>query len=465
MKINPELMFERKADSREYITSNMKEAALNMPHTAILLVSGKAVPCGSIIYLRINDTSFCPSINIDIAKQAINGSFDNTREIVPGSIITFIISDGAGVVAMTFSADSVKDNEDYLSISGMLRVPDIFRKCSVSLPGKSGEALACLSQQMNVGFCTNIELQDTNDSMIWVNGHNSLADFCQYITTHSYKDDNSFFTSFISIDHNLYFIEYNRLFEKYAFKSDITNSFVINALPTAQFNKAQSYVDDNDKSRLIKESPYMLTNLNSYVGWNNYIDRWFVENGSQDSISSGDRIVVEYYDRVEDRFVSEFADVLIDRKKGMVPLNRGLVVDGSKEFEGIYDVHTYPMLDSDNHHPNFYWANSFNNLNLQSIRRNGICAETSLNTYIKRGTAIWVELYRSRNYTTDQSTNGEASDVTATNDNMILDYTKTGFYIVDGCEYIIENGTMTQRVHLIRRSMIPGPDSEVDVKL
>ena len=81
----------------------------------------------------------------------------------------------------------------------------------------------------------------------------------------------------------------------------------------------------------------MLTNLNSASGWNNYIDRYTLENNPQDSISSGDRVVVEYYDRVGDKFVSEFADVLIDHKKGMVPLNRGLIIDGQKEFEGIYD--------------------------------------------------------------------------------------------------------------------------------
>ena len=465
MKLNPGIVFEKSLDVKNHITDKMRQAAKDMPYTAILTVGGKLIPCGSIYYLRISDTSFCPSITMDIVKASVNGSIDNTREIVPGAVISFIISDGAGIIESVFSADSVRDDGDYLTISGSLRVPDMFRKCSVSLPGKSAEALACMAQQMGTGFCTNIELSDTNDAMVWVNGHNSTADFCQYISSHAYKDDQSFFESFISIDHNLYFVEYNRLFDKYAFKSDINNSFKINKIPTAQFEKTSSKADRTSIKDLVKDSPYMISNLNSTIGWNNHIYSYTLENSPQDAISSGDRVVVEYYDRVDDTFVSEFADVLIDHKKGMVPVNRGLIVDGSKEFEGIYDVLTFPMLDQDNHHKNFYWAQAFNDLNLKSVRRSGICCELTLNAYIKRGTAIWVELYSSQNKTTDQSKDGESSSEQAVLDDMILDYTKTGFYIVDGIEYIVDNGRMAQMVHLIRRSMIPGPESGVDVKV
>ena len=87
-----------------------------------------------------------------------------------------------------------------------------------------------------------------------------------------------------------------------------------------------------------------------------------------------------------------------------------------------------------------------------------------MNTYIKRGTAIWVEIYSSRTRTTDQSESGEASSVEAVSDNMILDYTKTSFYIVDGIDYIVDNGRLKQYVHLIRRSMIPGHDSNVSIE-
>lgn len=465
MKLNPELLFEKSLDVKNHITDKMRQAAKDMPYTSFLNVGGKLIPCGSIYYLKISDTSFCPTITMDIIKTAVNGSIDNTREIVPGTVISFLISDGVGLLETVFSADSVRDDGDYLTISGNLRVPDMFRKCSVSLPGKSAEALACMAQQMGTGFCSNIELSDTNDAMIWVNGHNSTADFCQYISSHAYKDETSFFEAFISIDHNLYFIEYNRLFDKYAFKDDINNSFKINKLPTAQFEKVSNKNGKDAKNEeLIKSSPYMLTNLNSASGWNNYIDRYTLENNPQDSISSGDRVVVEYYDRVEDKFVSEFAEVLIDHKKGMVPLNRGLIIDGQKEFEGIYDSLTFPMLDTDNHHKNFYWAQAFNELNLKSVRRSGICCEMSLNTYIKRGTAIWVEIYSSRTRTTDQSESGEASSVEAVSDNMILDYTKTSFYIVDGIDYIVDNGRLKQYVHLIRRSMIPGHDSNISIE-
>ena len=317
-----------------------------------------------------------------------------------------------------------------------------------------------MAQQMGTGFCTNIELSDTNDAMIWVNGHNSTVDFCQYIAQHAYKDDKSFFDSFISIDHNLYFIECNRLFDKFAFKDDIINSFKINKIPSTQFDKSGTDVAIGSKDD-IKDSPYKLTNINSATGWNNYFDNYILENNPSDTVTSGARVVIEYYDRISDSFISEFAEALIDHKEGMVPVNRGLVVDGTKEFEDVYDVITYPMLDTDNHHKNFYWAQAFNELNLKSVRGSGICCELSLNTYIKRGTAIWVDIYRSRNDTTDQSNDDSSSSSEAVSDNMVLDIPKTGFYVVDGIDYVVDCGQLKQYVHLIRRSMIPGPSASV----
>lgn len=463
MKLNPELLFEKNIEAKQFITESMRDAAINKPYTAFLFIGSKLIPCGSIYYLKISDTSFCPSITMDIAKTAIVSSIDNTQEVIPGTIILFLISDGVGLFEAVFSADSVRDDGGFLTISGSLRVPDMFRKCSVSLPGKSAEALACMAQQMGTGFCTNIDLSDTDDAMIWINGHNSTADFCQYIASHAYKDDQSFFEAFISTDHNLYFIEYNRLFDKYAFKSDISNSFKINKLPTAQYDKWGRDISNDSKKEYVKDSLYMITNINSAIGWNNYILSYTIENNHSDTISSGDRIVIEYYDRVANSFVSEFAEVLIDHKDGMVPLNRGLIIDGGKEFEGIYETITYPMLDTDNHHKNFYWAQAFNDLNLKSVRRSGICCELSLNTYVKRGTAIWVDLYKGRQVTTDQN-NGNSSVPEAVSDNMILDTTKSSFYVVDGIDYIIDNGQIKQYVHLIRRSMIPGRDNNIIIK-
>lgn len=461
MKLNPELVFEKSLDVRQYVTEEMRNVAKRSPYSVLLYVGTKIVPMSNIYYLRISDTSFCPSISIDIAKSSINSSLDNNREVLPGSIIVFLVSDGVGVMESVFSADSVRDDGDYLSISGKLRVPDMFRKCSVSLPGKSVQALACMAQQMGTGFCTNIEMEDTDDAMIWVNGHNDTASFCQYITEHAYMDDNSFFDSFISIDHNLYFIEYNRLCDKYSFKNDINNSFKINKIPTAQFDTSDSPQDEDSRKSLIADSLYMITNLNSSTGWNNYFSKYTLENRYHDSVSSGTKVVVEYYDRIEDKFISEFAEALIDHKDGMVPVNAGLVVDGEKEFDGIYETISFPMLDTDNVHKNFYWASAFNSLNLNSVRRSGICCELTLNTFIKRGTALWVDIYKQRVQTTDQSENGEASEQIATRDNMILDYTQTSFYIVDGIDYVIDGGELKQYIHLIRRSMIPGSESGI----
>lgn len=460
MKFNPEIVFDKSLDVRNHITEDMRKMAKQMPYTTILYVGTKLIPCGSISYLKISDTSFCPTISLDIPKVSLNSSIDNTREIIPGTVISFLASDGVGLIESVFTADSVRDDGIYLTISGNLRVPDMFRKCSCSLPGRSAEALACMAQQMGTGFCTNIELSDTNDAMIWVNGHNSTVDFCQYIAQHAYKDDKSFFDAFISIDHNLYFIECNRLFDKFAFKDDIINSFKINKIPSTQFDKSGTDVAIGSKDD-IKDSPYMLTNINSATGWNNYFDNYILENNPSDTVTSGERVVIEYYDRISDSFISEFAEALIDHKEGMVPVNRGLVVDGTKEFEDVYDVITYPMLDTDNHHKNFYWAQAFNELNLKSVRGSGICCELSLNTYIKRGTAIWVDIYRSRNDTTDQSNDDSSSSSEAVSDNMVLDIPKTGFYVVDGIDYVVDCGQLKQYVHLIRRSMMPGPSASV----
>ena len=93
-------------------------------------------------------------------------------------------------------------------VKGELYIPKIHNhiaKAYINLNSK--DALKKLAEDFKLGFAENE--CSTNDSMTWINPNTSTLNFIDEISSHSYRDDDTFFTSYIDKYYYLNFIDVN----------------------------------------------------------------------------------------------------------------------------------------------------------------------------------------------------------------------------------------------------------------
>ena len=93
-------------------------------------------------------------------------------------------------------------------VLGETRIPRLYNEVSKAFRGKTSyETLFDVSQELDLGFSSNEA--EVTDEMTWICPNISYYDFIQEVVSRSYKDDRSFFFSFIDCYYNLNFINLN----------------------------------------------------------------------------------------------------------------------------------------------------------------------------------------------------------------------------------------------------------------
>ncbi len=122
----------------------------------------------------------------------------------------FLITDIRGVGNSRVDAGGSEGRNIQYTFTGTLNVPLLTDSVISAKKGTSFDTLYSISKQIKLGFATN-ELT-TNDDMIWIQPNATCAEYISNITAHAYKDENSFFTSFIDRYYNFTFINlYNMM--------------------------------------------------------------------------------------------------------------------------------------------------------------------------------------------------------------------------------------------------------------
>jgi hypothetical protein len=150
-------------------------------------------------------------------------SFLNINYPKDGDIISIYIRSNVTVykpVRMDFSILSVDSNLStspegsliIFSILGECRIPGFYTEVCKAYRGKTSyQTLLDVSQELDLGFATN----DPNleDRMTWICPNISYYNFIKEVTLSSYKDDRSFYASWVDLYYNLNFVNINNQLE------------------------------------------------------------------------------------------------------------------------------------------------------------------------------------------------------------------------------------------------------------
>lgn len=427
----------------------------------LIEINGYKFKPDEIDYMELDETDFIPYIKVGVADHT--GVFTNKHYPQSKCILKlYIKSPNASLKAVrsdfiitdiTKTGNIFNDGEQLgmgftYSISGILNVPKLYNYTTSSINESSYDALLEISKITGLGFATN-EIS-TNDKMCWIQPNISYDDFIGKITERAYKDDSSFFESFIDRYYNLTFLNVANMtadlktddaaFDSVSyFKDDIINSA----------NKStDSTVKSNDSKTTLQ-----LSNFIGFKGTINHIKSYSLDTHQGNAlIDTPNKKNVYYYDiqmPENDRFVKYYVK----------PVRSSFVSD---EEISKNETNTWEGLETGNVHDNYIFSKTNNEQNLMDLKKTTLNVVTEgVNLNILRGMRIpllivsFPEIRNTYQQSDTESHEGEKEDDKS---EVTVDVNLTGYYIVSGMKIIYNNSTsdtinpFTTKIYFVRNN-------------
>lgn len=416
-----------------------------------------------ILYMEIDCTSFLPTINLNIKLK--NTALLNTNAIKDGDIISLFLRTTSDVITPIRSDFIINRNRvngyeinnpnsnTNIILNGELFIPGIHSsKDNLFTCGNSKNAIKDVCKKLGLGFAFN-DIDETNDKQLWFSPKKKVIDYINDLTIHSWKDEESFYKSWIDLYYNLNFINVNK-----CLVSDEDIDITIGTLTRTMQN--ESPIDTSEKNANIQAKVFSNGEMNKNTAFFIY-DITPVNNSSNITNYTGTKIQnsmfvhnQNYYNKGENPYIvldnvqmydpKKTDNFMILRGRNKYDKNNAEEGDMAHENINIEDINTqnvwrgiqYTISDSDNETKTDEWSgnvninynravthNKINNLELDKLYVKVMVAGPCLQ--VLRGEKIPIIIYYKDELTMNTSNS---------NDEKLYNVNKfySGYYFVDG---------------------------------
>jgi len=447
----------------------------NIPH---VVINGYAVTV-YLEYFTLSFNDFLPTVKFGFT--ALDNSFLSVNYPKDGDIVSVYIRSRSSAykpIRMDFNILNV-DAEVSSKLSPTLSDPDgtgsnlrfhILAECRI--PGlysnrrksfrskDSFEVLLEVASDLNLGFASNESQMD--NEMTWICPNYSYYDFINEVTETCYKDDASFFHSWIDPYYNLNFVN---LGNQFSFKRNPNwTALVPEGSGLGQIN-AEAIGTDPSSPELVKvplqirndslgqysfgiNGYILLSNSGQVANRNGYITRVSFYDESQDAQNIGTKIVSYDMETLTPPVVNK-GDIL---QKGRI-LENNYLDDKRVEWLGV--LNQYTEDDPTGVHKNYLHAQYQNKINTQDVSKFTLRVELeNYSPAIYKGMVIPVEIRviradsQYRKYNTGDIENSQSVQAGQAPVDVFL----SGNYVVLGMEIVWDQQRgMTQVLNLNKR--------------
>jgi len=331
------------------------------------------------------------------------------------------------------------DNYSF-SIYGELYIPKLYDNVSKSYSNVSSkDALLQLASDLNLGYAQN-EIS-TSDIMTWINSNNNSLDFMKHVSDHAYKDDDTFFTSFIDKYYNINLIDVT---EQLNINAEINNTYQ-NTTSGMQrnVNNERSEKSEGNTEFETDEVPIYLTNHPSDKGRPQFIKK-FNLSGEVGSIlqNRGYRHQIYYYDHKleSDKFTKFYVNPILI--KGYKNNDLSLIPDDEVLRNNL--IKKWQNIDYGNAHSEWNASKTINDHNNTELNKVKMTVETSgINFQIIKGSGLFVAMHddigeAKLQQANRDKTDGAVEETPVTDSTIVLNDTLSGRYYVNGTKYIYD---------------------------
>lgn len=430
----------------------------------------------NILSMTISMNGFMPTISLNLIFE--DSSFISRNMPKDGDLISLYIR--TSTAALTYLRDDFiitscnarnRSNGEMggnVSINGRLFIPGFDSKAGMNaITGSSKFVMKSIAKNYGIGFSTN-DFDDTDDFMTWIQCRESSESFINDITRHSWKNDTSFYKTWIDLYYNICYVNINKFLLSTENEEEIDITFATNILN--MYNQVENDPSPEKAQMTVK----ILTNMSEFRSTPFFIKKWNPVNNSssisliggysstsmtyvhnQNIINRGDWDCFETLTNIPayDQTKTDSEIILRGRTKyeaGKNPDNEMARVNhdyvgtyNNVEWTGI----EYVMSDGDenkssnmwsgNVHKNYNRAPYHNSQNINEINKiyiNVFCE--GLNLQVMKGERVPVFLMF------NNSLDNDIYNASSKNDEpRMFNRFYSGYYIVDSVEYIYKPPT------------------------
>ena len=418
------------------------EWALDIGRYPYIVIKGLVLPTDFTTKIVLHNDQFIPKIEI-FFKEPTFKLIDPLFPIDDEIISLFIQSSSESLMPVRmdfkiteFNAVVTEDDMNYV-ITGLLNVNYLYLQESYVKNETSFNLLRTLAKKAGLGFASNID--DTNDLMPWINTYGTNMDFIQSVVRNSYKSDNSFMLSYVDFYYNLNYV-------------DIETQLNDEISGAKGISFASTYF--KDKRDILTD--IIFTDHPDKINTNFYISKYnLINNSTAINLDIGYRKYVSYYDKVDSVRYEFIVDTLSQSDNVIL---KGGVGEKSELYENLMSGEYLGVIDVDNVHPNYLYAQVLNKQNLdflQKVRMKITLKSMNFNVY--RFQKVEVKLYKLKELNLDKTP--EINEDTIENnpidfDEQRLNRRLSGEWLIIGINYTFnKHGGFMQEITLTRREL------------
>lgn len=418
-------------------------------YSPVVFINGYFVQ-NYLSYLEFDMTGFIPEIRFQF--NMVNPMFLNINYPKDGDIVSVYFRSWNTVyrpLRMDFNILTVKSGVSETSegsgltfhILGECRIPALYNEVSKAFRNSTSyDVLFQVSQDLDLGFSSNET--EVVDSMTWICPNLSYYDFIREVTSRSYKDDRSFFTTFIDCYYNLNFVNLN---------NQLTTTDVIQVgrvLRGASDGSADdtAFIDTELSEELM---PIILTNEKGNSDLPTFIQGYtLISNAGNITNRQGYIHEVQFWDEglitenEIEKYVKYTVETITTENVGEnMILQRGRAKE--KIYQNEYRKNWYGILNNFQNggvHENFIQALVQNEINNDEIRKFTLKIETgSYFGGFYRGMAIPVSIFVNEQGKRMENTGSNNNQNPEQEINPVLDRFLSGIYIIMGMKVNYES--------------------------
>ena len=321
------------------------------------------------------------------------------------------------------------------SILGECRIPGFYTDvCKAFRDKTSAQTLLDVSQDLDLGFASNDF--NVNDKMTWISPNLSYYNFIQDVTISSYKDDQSFYATWIDAYYNLNFVNINNQLTA----DNIVQNVLI--IPGAATGKADDTLFPGIELKPA-EVPLMVTNAPQLIGYPFSVINFTMLSEAGNTTNKMGYIQdiqfyndnAEYKEKPSEKAVSYTiqATTTDDIIENMV-LQRGRASEKEylkevrKKWMGILNTG-----DNGSVHENYFQARVQNPLNLSDVTKFTLQVETeSYFAGFYRGQVVPVMIYATEKGPRMENTGISNNQKSQQSAGLVMDQFLSGQYVLMG---------------------------------
>jgi len=375
-----------------------------------------------------------------------NSSFVNLNYPKDGDIVSIYIRSnvpGYKPVRMDFNILSVdsglstKSEGDMItfSILAECRIPGFYSEvCKAYRNKTSYQTLLDVSQELNLGFATNDPNMD--DQMTWICPNISYYNFIRDVSLSSYKDDRSFYATWVDLYYNLNFVNINNQLEA----EDVVQ--MVKAVPGSSTGKANDALFPGI-DLIPAEIPLLVTNTPDLFGYPFFISAYtLLSEAGNVTNDMGYIQFVQFYDEnaqyenfPSEKYVSYSIEATTtDNVQENMVLQRGRAPEDEylkevkKKWMGILFSGPEGQV-----HPNYFQARAQNPLNLSDVTKFTLQIETgSYFPGFYRGQVVPVAIYVTESGPRMDNTGKSSDQMSQAQRGIVKDEFLSGQYVLMG---------------------------------